>query len=59
MHVLSEYFSKSHNFKNLVFCDVTLKYSMKAGVIYTQSAFVHTRGRLLFRVRILYPLRNA
>ena len=33
--------------------------TLKASVIYTQCALVHTRVRLLHRVRILYPVRNA
>ena len=33
--------------------------TLKAGVIYTQCALVHTRVRVLYRVRILCPVRNA
>ena len=34
--------------------------TLKAGnVIYIQCALVHTRVRVLYRVRILYPVRNA
>ena len=33
--------------------------TLKGGVIYTQCALVHTRVRVLYRVRILYPVRNA
>ena len=33
--------------------------TLKAGVIYTQCALVHTRVRVLYQVRILDPFRNA
>ena len=33
--------------------------TLKAGVLYTQCALVHTRVRVLYRVRILYPVHNA
>ena len=33
--------------------------TLKAGVIYTQCVLVHTRVCVLYRVRILYPVRNA
>ena len=38
---------------------IALLVTLKAGVIYTQCALVHTRVRVLYRVRILYPVRNA
>ena len=38
---------------------IALLVTLKAGVIYTQCALVHTRVRVLYRVRIFYPVRNA